>query len=165
MYTIFAVFVLLFELLPRTAGDDCGGRREGVEDTSLTEAVNVAYKVFVAVVAVGMAVCFIIFGAKMYMRVHSSRLSANPVVLRKIFIVTMTCGASFACLAVFMLVVLLVGVANVFVGCACLFCIEIVPEAVVLWLLKPVAHSSAPGSLGSRSRGSRNTRGSRESPA
>ena len=157
MYAIFVVFVVLVEVLPRDEGESCGGRRAAVEDTTNPDTVNVVYKVFLVVVALGMAGAFLLLGTRMYLKLSKSRATSSPVVIRRIFSVTVTCGVSFAALSVFLLVVLLTGVESVWAGCVCLAIIEVLPLSVVLWLLKPSLPKDFTASLGSRSRGSRNS--------
>lgn len=72
VYVVFLLLVLLFELLPGQSKEhSCFHRGEKTTSWHAQFVLSIVYRVFVAVIALGLGVGFLVFGGKIWAMVYS----------------------------------------------------------------------------------------------
>lgn len=141
LYTLFALFLILFEVLPYPDERKCGGRIVETSGRAADNFIIVTYRSFIAVVSLYLAVGFLVYGTRMYRALTSVGAIEDQVRNIKLILTSITCVVSFIFDSIFYDVLALINTELSAYWALLLIPIEIIPSAVMLTIISPFADS------------------------
>lgn len=150
MYAIFITFVVVFSTLDDKIKSQCFGRLPTTRDTSRKHVAFLVYQAFVALVAVAIALAYLVGGLWL---MRASVTAGKSSKADKLKIVTIVVSVSVAAHSIFLLLLAIFQPGIPYLALI-LAGLELVPAAILMWALpSPSGDALSTTSSGSGSRG------------